>query len=125
MVGEFFVRMNLDCWSFFLMGIGALLVLSQVAVFRARYLYVGILGLAMVITAVRRAVDPSEVVRWVLLVAQILAFGLAGVLMVHHSWSNSRRIRLEREERERKLVEELQEIADGARRKKDEGGDGE
>lgn len=108
---EMFQRAGLDCTGYFLVGIGVLLIAAQIAVHRTRNLYVGIMGLALVITAMRRALDLPEPWGWILLSAQVLAFGYVGVLMFLHSWDNVRAVRRGRREREQRLLAELQEIA--------------
>ena len=112
---EMLRRAGLDCIGYFLVGIGVLLIAAQIAVHRTRNLYVGIMGLALIVTALRRATDLPDPWGWILLSAQVLAFGYAGVLMFLHSWDNVRAVQKGRREREQRLLAELQEIADRAR----------
>jgi hypothetical protein len=66
---EMLRRAGLDCIGYFLVGIGVLLIAAQIAVHRTRNLYVGIMGLALIVTALRRATDLPDPWGWILLSA--------------------------------------------------------
>lgn len=108
---EILQRAGLDLVGYVLVGIGALLIASQLVVHRTRNLYVGLMGLALMVTAVRRSAGLPDPWDWLLLSLQVLAFGYAVALMFLQSWENVRKVRKEQLERQRQLIAELQEIA--------------
>ncbi len=93
--------------------VGLCFVLAQLFVLRKRYLYIGLLGVGCLATAVRRALgdDPAG---WWPLVVQVLGFGNGAVLMVMHSRDNYVRTRRELEAQRARLLREMQELVDRA-----------
>ncbi len=108
---EILQRAGLDLVGYVLVGIGALLIASQLVVHKTRNLYVGLMGLALMVTAVRRSAGLPDPWDWLLLSLQVLAFGYAVALMFLQSWENVRKVRKEQLERQKQLMVELQEIA--------------
>lgn len=100
-----------DCWSFALLTLAAVFLLSQLAVLRKRYIYVGLLGLGCLCAGLRRTLDVDPLHSLVLMCVEILAFGNAIVFMFKHSWDNVSAVR-ERSERARaRLFGQLEAMA--------------
>lgn len=100
-----------DCWSFTLLALAALFVLSQIAVLRKRYIYVGLLGVACLCAGLRRALALDPVFSLTLMCMEILAFGNAAVFMFKHSWDNVSAVRERSESARARLFGQLEAMA--------------
>lgn len=103
-----------DCWAFGAAAIGLALLLAQIFVLRKRYIYVGFLGVGLLLTALRRFSGATGGADAAMLCAQVLALGYAVVFMVKHSFDNLAEVRAQRAQRYERFLRDIEKIAGGA-----------